>query len=300
MRARGRWLITLMAAAVAVACGGPDAPEGSRGSDGELTGASASSTGATGAGTDASDASAGATTTGSTNGAPTESTTGSTTGDDGSGTGDDWATGGSTGGHEEGECDYALVHAQPGAALWVSDEQPVLELSPLAPGEGFYCMRVEFDMQTLDNLEALVDAHGGCPELLSIASIFGTTATGDVLATAFFHHRAWEGETCAAVEPQAEAGNYLEYTAGVAGPWPPGQVWHVTLEAKPWLTRLELSQGDARVGPSIEAGLYPANVEDTRDPVVRLGQPMIVSEKFFPWFGATYANVEVWADVAPP
>ena len=33
---------------------------------------------------------------------------------------------------------------------------------------------------------------------------------------------------------------------------------------------------------------------------VGLGQPMIVSEKFFPWFGATYANVEVWADVAPP
>jgi hypothetical protein len=34
--------------------------------------------------------------------------------------------------------------------------------------------------------------------------------------------------------------------------------------------------------------------------MVRLGQVMVVEGKYYPWFGATYANLTVWADVAPP
>ncbi|MCA9695178.1 MAG: hypothetical protein KC636_36700 [Myxococcales bacterium] len=203
---------------------------------------------------------------------------------------------------EEAECDYELVYLDLDAALWITPAHAHRDVRPLEPGEGFFCMRVEFDLQTLDNLDAIAAEHDACPAYLGLASIFGSAATGDVMATAFLRHRDELEDGCAAGEPRAEVGNYLNYTEEVPGPWPPGQAWHVTLEAKPWVTRLTLAkyEGGGSVGPAIEADLYPANVADTRDPVVRLGQPMIVEGRYFPWFGATYANLEVWADVAAP
>lgn len=208
---------------------------------------------------------------------------------------------GSTGPIDNGECDYQLVHEQAGAVLWVSEEAPVLEISPLQPGEGFYCMRVEFDLQTLDNLADLAAQHpAGCPEYLALASVFGTQATGEVMATTFFRGMDRVGESCEPGPPRLEVGNYLDYVANTEGPWSPGQVWRVTIEAKPWLTRLKVELDGAPLGPVLEANLYPANVADTRDPKVRLGQLMPVEDKFYPWYGATYANLKVWADVAPP
>jgi hypothetical protein len=49
----------------------------------------------------------------------------------------------------------------------------------------------------------------------------------------------------------------------------------------------------------VEASLFPANVPDTRDPVVRLGQAQVTGAMFYPWFGAEYSNLRVEAVVAP-
>lgn len=202
--------------------------------------------------------------------------------------------------HEEGECTYIKVFEQAGAVLWVTEAMSVYEVMPLQAGEGFYCVRVEFDLQTLDNLDALAAMEPGCPEYLGLASVFGTQATGEVMATAFYRGRDRDGEMCAPGASRIEVGNYLEYAADTAGPWAPGEAWHVSIEAKPWVTRISLTKDGMPHGPTIEANLWPAGVADTRDPMVRLGQVMVVEGKYYPWFGATYANLTVWADVAPP
>lgn len=276
-----------------VGCAG--AAAGEDGSTTGVTGVSpgtGATTGGTRGGATGTTGDAGGTTgAGSTTGGEATTTTGP----------DEW-TGGSTGAPPmEGECAYVSVFEQAGPVLWVTEAMPVWELTPLQPGEGFYCMKVEFDVQTLDNLDELAAmSEGGCPEYLGLASVFGTQATGEVMATAFYRGRDREGEACVAGTSRLEVGNYLDYTADTEGPWAPGQAWHVTIEAKPWVTRISVTEGGAPLGPTIEANLWPASVADTREPTVRLGQVMVVEGRYFPWYGATYANVKVWADVAPP
>lgn len=228
------------------------------------------------------------------------SSDGTSTGDGGTTGPDEWTSGTTMAPHEEGECTYAKVFEQVGAVLWVTEATSVWEVMPLMAGEGFYCMKVEFDLQTLDNVDTLAESEPGCPEYLGLASVFGTQATGEVMATAFYRGRDKDGEMCTAGASRIEVGNYLEYAADTVGPWAPGEAWHVTIEAKPWVTRIALTRGGAPLGPTIEANLWPASVADTRDPMVRLGQVMVVEGKYYPWFGATYANLTVWADVAPP
>lgn len=246
----------------------------------------------------------GAPTTGATTLDPT--TTGAaTTGTDATGadtTGTDTTGTATTGPVDQGECTgYKLVLNKPGAVLWVNKDVSMFESSFLQPGEGFYCVRVEFDLQTLDNLDQLAAADPeGCPEQIGLASVFGTTISGEVLATAFFHAMDRQGGACTPTPARMEVGNYLDYVQSDPGPWAPGQIWHVILEAKPFLTRIAVYSEGKQLGPIVAANLYPASVAETRDPVVRLGLPMPVEDRFYPWYGATYANLQVWADVAPP
>jgi hypothetical protein len=220
-------------------------------------------------------------------------------------TGDPWST--TTGSPDtdgpvdNGPCNYVLVLDKPGAALWVTTDVSSFETPFLQPGQGFNCVRVEFDLQTLDNLDALAAMDPeGCPELLGLASVFGTQISGNVVATAFFHGMDRARGTCTPGKNRLEVGNYLAYLAGTEGPWSPGQVWHVILESKPFLTRISLYTAGQQLGPTLEVDLSPTNVEDTRDPVVRLSIPAPVEDRFYPWYGATYANLQVWADVVPP
>src|SRR5690606_36376597 len=117
------------------------------------------------------------------------STTGeATSSGDAASSGDTESSGSSTGlttgdtattGMEEGECDYLQIVDMPGPVHTITEEAPVFEVAPLEAGEGFYCIRVEFDLQTLDNLDALQEVDPGlCPEYLALASVFGTTARG--------------------------------------------------------------------------------------------------------------------------
>lgn len=292
-RARGVAVIVVITVIAFMALGLGACATANHEGDDESTTSGGATTGTTGATTSAGTTSAGTSTTSGT------SSTGPSTSDASTSTGAASTT--STTGMEEGECEYVQVVDTPGPVLWVSDGASSLEVTPLAPGEGFYCVRVEFDLQTLDNLADLMALDPElCPEYLAIASVFGTTARGEDLATSFLRVMDRDGDLCVAGATRLEVGNYLNYTADAAGPWPLGQAWHVVLEAKPWVTRISFAQGDEVVGPVIEASLYPANVADTRDPIIRLGLPKIVAGKFFPWYGATYANLQVWADVAPP
>jgi hypothetical protein len=199
--------------------------------------------------------------------------------------------------YPEEDCDYVLVDEQPGLVHTVSGDASTFDVMPLDEGEGFFCLRVEFDLSVPDDLDALLAEHEGCPEYLALASVFGTQPSGEYLATSFFHAYEQAEDACVASAPHVEVGNYIDYQVGHAGPWLPGGSWHVVLEAKPWLTRIDVA-GEGGETHRVEASLYPANVADTRDPVVRLGQAQVTGQMFFPWFGAEYSNLKVEAVVA--
>ncbi|WAS96815.1 hypothetical protein [Nannocystis punicea] len=269
-----------------IACGGGDRP-----GDGGTTTATEPATGEPEA-TATTTGDATATTTGSTaEGAPTTGLPGPET----------TATSGTDGPVDGGPCaNYALVLDRPGPVLWATTDGSVYEAAFLQPGQGFNCVRVEFDLQTLDNLDDIVALDPeGCPEFFGIASVFGTQPAGKVLATVFYHPMDRVRGACTPGDSRLEVGNHLAYTADTPGPWSPGQVWHVILEAKPWLTRVTVFSGGQQVGPTIAAALDPLDVAVTRDPLVRLGLPGPVEDRFYPWYGATWANLQVWADVAP-
>lgn len=280
-----RQVLPFLSLGTLMACHG-----GGAAGDGAETGAAATTTAAsaTGATTTAEPATGGSgtTTTATTTGAPWDTL-------------DPTGTGGPV---DNGPCPNSkLVLDHPGAVLWVTKDVSVWESTFLQPNEGFNCLRVEFDLQTLDNLADIAATDpDGCPERLGLASVFGTQIAGEVLATAFFRGMDDLRGTCTPGAGRLEVGNHLAYVEGIEGPWSPGQVWHVILEARPWLTRITLFSEGQQLGPAVAADLSPLSVEETRDPVVRLGLPAPVEDRFYPWYGATYANLQVWADVAPP
>lgn len=193
-----------------------------------------------------------------------------------------------------------LVLDRPGPLLWATTDGSVYETAFLQPGQGFNCVRIEFDLQTLANLDeiAAMDPEG-CPEFFGIASVFGTQPAGKVFATAFYHSMDRVRDACTVGASRLEVGNHFAYTADTPGPWSPGQVWHIILEARPNLTRITVYSGGQQLGPAVAAELPAVDVAATRDPVVRLGLPGPVEDRFYPWYGTTYANLQVWADVVP-
>lgn len=286
-----RHVLSTLSLSACLACGGGDRPD-----DGATLGAATTTT-TTGSAATTDDPGTGATT-------GLDSSTGPTTGP--TTTGFPWPTTDPTGAGTDGPVDggpcpnYALVLDRPGPVLWSTTDGSIFESPFLQPGQGFNCVRIEFDLQTLDNLDeiAAMDPEG-CPEFFGIASVFGTQPAGKVLATAFYHPMDRVRGDCTRGDSRFEVGNHLEYTADTIGPWSPGQVWHIILEAKPYLTRIVIYSGGQQIGPTIAAGLETVDVAYTRDPVVRLGLPSPVEDRFYPWYGTTYANLQVWADVAP-
>ena len=201
---------------------------------------------------------------------------------------------------EDVPCTWTQVYDAPGPVFEVREEESAFFVEPLAEGEGFYCFRVEVDVVLPDNLEDLPREDDDCPTHLALAGFYGSAPGGEYMATSFFRsHDQIEGE-CVPGEPRVEVGNYLDYTESASRPWQPGERYHAVLEARPWVTRLTLTEMDGTpVGPPVHAALWNATVEDTRDPVVRLGQNKITGGLFFPWFGLRYENLSVFAAVAP-
>ncbi len=71
-------------------------------------------------------------------------------------------------------CNYELLERRPGLFHTVTDDTPRLEVLPLPEGASFFCMRVEFTMQTANNLQAVADRFEGCPIFSHIVGIEGT------------------------------------------------------------------------------------------------------------------------------
>jgi hypothetical protein len=201
-------------------------------------------------------------------------------------------------------CQYTTVFQQAGPVLTVgSDVGQVYYWStqPLPDGGGFYCMKVDFDMQTADTLAGLGGPDAGCPIYTLVTGIHGTGPKGTppsqskLMAGALFKfyttscapgtHRieldtAWSGDT-------------------VEGPWNLGDTFHFTIEVKPYTSTVTLTQNGVAIGPTITASITGATVADTVNPKIDFGDPAKGGGSNWPNYGAVYSNVVIQADVAP-
>jgi hypothetical protein len=199
-------------------------------------------------------------------------------------------------------CQYVKVHERPGAFHFVTEAAPMLSVSPLAAGQGFNCMRVEFTMQTVDNLTDIDAAYEGCPIFSHVAGVAGGTATGKNLGGAFFRFLRMD---CTPRHPgavQLEAYNPTQPSYAVtptASAWDAGLTYRMVLEVTPSSSSLTLAALDATpLGPRVELALTGITVDMTREPLVRFGLDRVYDAAYFPYFGATYSDLEIFADVA--
>jgi hypothetical protein len=197
------------------------------------------------------------------------------------------------------DCPYTRVFEQDGPVLDVVDGSSSWSVEPLEPGEGFYCAVLRFTLTTPDNLEELVEDYTGCPEYLPIASFGGTAEYGQLLADAVFHPY---DAGCSRGPDRLEMTNYMAAATGIQGPWPPGESWRVEVRVEPFFSRVTLRQAGQPVGDYAEATLTIgedyASETDTRDPRFTIGFPAIEDDNRFPWYGATYSDLDIWLNVA--
>lgn len=194
----------------------------------------------------------------------------------------------------EHACEGTLVREQLGEVLHVTNDVSALELMPLQPGEGFTCMRVELAF-TPAAIAATADA---CPIYVALASLRGTAPGGEDLAAAFVH--AFDGDVarCDRGPDRLAIGNFRELTDDAPAP-PLDQAFTLRLLVQPFVSRIELWRDDLRIA-SASADLFPATVDDTRDPLLRLGLARPADASIVPWYGASYSDLRIFAEVVPP
>lgn len=184
-----------------------------------------------------------------------------------------------------------VLTVRPGASRWAT--------RPLTTGQGFYCMRFEFDMDTGADFNDAFALDAGCPIFSAIGGIYSTSAprnAGQIAGAHFHFYRLGcsPGLHRAHVDVSIVTAN-----AFADGPWAAGEHYHVAIEVRPFTSSLRLFQRGVQVGPTVSADITGATVAQTRNPEVSLGQDGVGSGAYFPYFGSVYSNVEVWADVAP-
>lgn len=258
------------------AASGTSAGSSTEGSAGGPTGAA---TGVTGEGT-----------TGATTGVTGEGTSGAATGDATSGdtTSGDATTGG-------GGCAYELVYEQAGELLTMTYENSYYAVSPLAPGQSFDCLRLEFDMVTADTLEQTLMDFPGCPIYTTIAGVRGDTKAGKLLAGALFKYYK---VGCTPGPDRLEMDTFVEGVV-TEGPWPIGETYHFEITVEPFTATVRAFQGGAQVGPAVQASIEGATLEHARDPVIEFGLEKPAGDAYFPNYGGSYHDLKVWASVAP-
>lgn len=277
----------------------PDEPSAtSAGSTGAATGPG--TTGAPDTGGEATDTgdgvTGGATTSTSTGDSPATTTSASTsastssTGVASTGAIDETGT---TGG---GGCEYELVVDMPGDLLTMTYENSSLTVQPLQPGQSFYCMRIEFDMQTADTLAQTLMDFPGCPIFTAIAGLRGgDKKLGKLMAGALFKYYK---VGCTPGPDRIEMDTFVEGVV-TPGPWPIGQLYHFEITVEPFTSTVRAFQGGVQVGPDVQASIAGATVDNARDPVLELGMKQPAGDAYFPNYGGTYSNLKVWASVAP-
>ncbi len=192
------------------------------------------------------------------------------------------------------DCVGTLVLEQLGEVLAVAPDASAVELSPLQPGEGFTCMRVELELEAA----ALAPTDDVCPVYVALASIRGTAPGGEDLAAAFVHAFDGDAASCTRGADRLAIGNFRELTDEVPAQRLSDRV-RMRVLVQPFVSRIELFVDDVPFA-SASADLFPASVADTRDPVVRLGLPRAANGTITPWYGARYRDLRVFAEVVPP
>jgi hypothetical protein len=185
-----------------------------------------------------------------------------------------------------------LVYEQQGLILTVVDGASHWSVSPLNQGEGFTCMRVEFDLHTHDCVQQILDMNG-CPTFYCIAGISAVRKMGGALLR---HWRAQQG--CIPGPHRMQIDCFWGSDHGQA-PWQYAQTYRVTIEVIPFTSTFTMSQGGVPVG-SVSVVITGATVADTVNPTVNFGIPQSSQSAYFPMYGATYSNLQVWATRATP
>lgn len=200
-----------------------------------------------------------------------------------------------------GDCCWRTIEARAGVFHTVTEAAPQLVVRPLAPGEGFFCARLSYTMQTADNLAETTDAFEGCPIYSHMATIEGGGPEARVQSTAFFRFLRLG---CDPRRPGAvELNAYNERMDGsqtLTGPWVPGGTYRVVHEVRPFTSSVQLYAMDGSpVGPRIEVDITGATVAHNRDPRFVFGLERPSTGAFFPYFDAVYSDLAIEVDVAP-
>ena len=237
--------------------------------------------------TDATTSDPGSDSTGS--GAPQPSTTGAAT---------STTEAGSASSDSEGPVDLGCdtpVFESPGMVKSIEHGDSHWSVKPLEPGRSFHCMRVEFDIQTADSQQEILDMYEGCPIFLGIAAVVGDGPEGGPVGSMLF--KPWR-VGCTPGPDRVELDTFVEGTVE-QGPWPLGGLYHVVLEVNvdSEFSTVALYQDGAQVGPAVTSSLAGVTLEMNRDPIVGLGMEQPATGAYFPNYGATYSNLVITADV---
>jgi hypothetical protein len=189
-------------------------------------------------------------------------------------------------------CQYQKVFEQPGTVLEVKEGASLWDVQPL-PGQGYFCARFEFDMQTADTL-APIKASGGCPIFTAIG---GFGAQGKWMAAGLF--KIYKAQASCPIGPTRLELDAFSGSDVQPSPYVLGETYHVAIEVVPFTASITLSQNGQQVGPVVTASVAGATVADTTDPRFSLGQEKSTQNAYYPNYGAIYSNVVIWADVAP-
>jgi len=205
------------------------------------------------------------------------------------------------GGCPPDECCWETVETRAGVFHTVTEAAPQLVVQPLAPGEGFFCARLGYTIQTADNLAETDAAYEGCPIYSHMATIEGDGPEARVQSTAFFRFLRIG---CAPRRPGAvELNAYNERMDGSqtqTGPWVPGGTYRVVHEVRPFTSSIQLYAMDGTaVGPRIEVDITGATVAHNRDTRFVFGLDRVSTGAFFPYFDAVYSDLEIEVDAAP-
>lgn len=192
-------------------------------------------------------------------------------------------------------CAYELVHEQLGELLTVTYDNSLFSIKPLPDGKSFYCMRIEFDMQTFDSFEQILMDFEGCPIYTGISGLRGTPKqTGKALANVLFKDYK---VGCEPGPDRLEIDTFVD--SGLKqGPWPMGGLYHFEITVEPFVSRVRILQNGEQLGETVEASIAGATLDNARDPVIELGMSGPADGAYFPDYGGVYSNLQVWAEVA--
>lgn len=206
-------------------------------------------------------------------------------------------------GHDAGDpsaCRYETLVEMPGVFHTVTEAMPALILRPFAAGEGFRCLRMEFSLQTADNIDRLISDFEGCPVFIQIAEVAHDTRPGweVVYQVADFRFRRTD---CTPRVPRSVqlVSTLAPEGAGpvtVNGPWEPGQRYDIIMAVERDTFWMELRQDGGLVVPRIEGAVADFQPVDTTNPRIFFGRPQIFTNAFYPYYDAQYVDLVIQAD----